>query len=335
MHNIQRMFTSATLKLTAWYLLGIMLLSLGFSILVYQLAQGEIAARLSVIESRIQGDGWRIPDTFDFSTVQQRQLDEARHNIIAVLLHVNIIILAIGGVASHTWARRTLKPIEEAHEAQSRFTSDASHELRTPLAIMQTEIEGVLRDKTATKANYRETLASNLEEVERLSTLSNLLLTMARLETDSLTWQPVNLAATAKRARQTFIATDQRRITITHDKKPQACRANQESILELCVILFENALQHSPADTPIDVQIHREMGKSYIRISNEGSGIQPDDIDKIFQRFYRTDTARTRSKTAHYGLGLSLAKKIVELHHGSITVTSQPGSITTFTVKLP
>lgn len=335
MQNIQRMFTSATLKLTAWYLLGIMLLSFGFSVLVYQLAQGEIAARLSVIETRIQGDGWRVPDTFDFGTVQQRQLDEARHNIIAVLLNVNIIILAIGGVASHAWARRTLKPIEEAHEAQSRFTSDASHELRTPLAIMQTEIEGILRDKTATKADYRDTLTSNLEEVERLSTLSNLLLTMARLETDSLTWQPVDLVATTERARQTLAADDQQRITITHDKKVHTCRANQESLLELCIILLENALQHSPAGTPITVHVRREMGKNCIRISNEGPGIQPKDIEKIFQRFYRADSARTSGNTAHYGLGLSLAKKIVELHHGSITVASQPGKLTTFTIKLP
>lgn len=335
MYSVQSMFASATLKLTVWYLSGVMLLSLGFSLLVYNLSLGEFSARLSVIETRLKENNVQISHGFDFNLVRQRQLQEAQRNLVTMLIYINMIILGIGGAGSYVWARRTLYPIEEAHEAQARFTSDASHELRTPLAVIQAETESVLRDKTATKATYRETLESNLEEVQRLVTLSNLLLKLARLDTDSLTWQSVNLADAAQQAVQSFSVRQQKRIAITTRHKPLVSHANPESLTELFVILLDNALKYSTPNTPITVRLYKEKGRACCSVTNQGEGIQKEDINCIFRRFYQADTARNKAANSGYGLGLSLAKKIVELHHGDIVVKSTKSGTTTFTVKLP
>src|SRR5690606_24862255 len=98
-----------------------------------------------------------------------------------------------GGVGSYYLARRTLRPIEEAHEAQSRFTSDASHELRTPLASMKTELEVALRDPALNKEEMRELLVSNLEEVDKLTKLSQNLLQLSRLEQENIQLERVVL----------------------------------------------------------------------------------------------------------------------------------------------
>src|SRR5690606_27239432 len=116
------------------------------------------------------------------------------------LVYLNCIVLAAGGVGAYFLARRTLRPIEEAHEAQSRFTSDASHELRTPLAAMKAELEVTLLSKELDEAETREVLESSLEEVEKLTRLSDLLLKLSRLEYDKLERAPLSLAAAAESA---------------------------------------------------------------------------------------------------------------------------------------
>lgn len=329
------MFESATLKLTIWYLLGVMLLSLGFSVLVYNSALGELEARLDIIGTRLQEREVNLSPQFNFSTVREHQLQEATANILTVLIYSNLIILAIASVASYLWARQTLRPIEEAHEAQGRFTSDASHELRTPLSVMQAEIEMVLRDQSATKADYRDTLVSNQEEVIRLTRLSTLLLRLAQLDTQSLSWKEKNLHTIAEEATKTFPTEQRRRIHIQSSKKAVKATINKESITELLVILLDNALKYSTPHTEISVKLFREKGKRCFSITNHGAGIEETEINQIFHRFYRADSSRTKTSVGGYGLGLSLAQKIVELHHGEIAVQSIPHKTTSFTVKLP
>ena len=334
MQNIRAMFESATLKLTAWYLVGIMIVSITFSFLVYNLAMSELAARLGVIGVRLEESDLITPQ-FQYKTVQESQYSEASRNLLTIIVYSNLIILGAASFGSYLWARRTLRPIEEAHEAQSRFTSDASHELRTPLAVMRSEIEMVLRDKAATKPEMKEVLQSNLEEVTRLTTLSTLLLKLAQLETSSLEWKEVRLRELAEQAVQTLAKPEQPRITITTGKKPPKLQANPESLQEAIIILLDNAIKFSPAGSPINVRLFRGRGKQCISVENEGKGIAAKDIEHIFERFYCANTSRSNNGSTGYGLGLSLAKKIVDLHHGEITVRSQPNEITKFTIKLP
>lgn len=335
MQNIRSMFESATLKLTTWYLLGIMLLSFGFSVLVYNLSLGEFSARMGVIETRLQEREVVLSPRFDFNAIRDRQVDEVRRNIVTVLVYTNLVILAIASIASYLWARRTLQPIEEAHEAQSRFTSDASHELRTPLAVMQAEIELALRDKKATKNDYREVLESNKEEVARLSGLSNVLLKIAQLDTRNIEMKDVQLSEMLQAAISSFGGDDQKRIHISTPKKSMILQANPESFTELIIILLDNALKHSTPKTPIQLHAKKYKGKICCSVTNQGKGISEQEIDSIFRRFYRADASRTKNATTGYGLGLSLAKKIADLHHGEIVVKSTPGETTTFTVRLP
>ncbi|QHN42753.1 hypothetical protein GII36_02700 [Candidatus Mycosynbacter amalyticus] len=335
MQNIPKMFQSATLKLTIWYLAGIMLVCLVFSVLVYNFASGELYARFEVIEARLaQSTTVLAQSDFNFETVRDRQIAEAEHNIVGMLLYANLAVLAIASVASYILAKRTLRPIEAAHEAQTKFTSDASHELKTPLAVMKTELEVILSDSGATKQDYREILESNLEEVDRLSELSSTLLKLARLEYSELEWRKFNITETVDTAIRS-LGERADRIDVEAVKKLPDIEANPTSITELAVVLLDNALKYSPSDTRVTVSLKRRVRSVELSVTNIGVGIAPDKLPHIFTRFYRASSSRTLEENASYGLGLPLAKKIVELHHGELTASSQPGVFTTFTVRIP
>lgn len=335
MQNISAMFQSATLKLTVWYLLGMVLLSLVFSVLVYNFAAGELYARFEVIETRLSQNTTLLEqENFNFTAVRDRQVAEAKHNIVIMLVYTNIAVLGIASVAAYLWARRTLAPLEAVHEAQARFTSDASHELKTPLAVMKTELEVVLADKSATKQDYREILSSNLEEVDRLSDLSSTLLQLAKLEFGTLEWRTFNLTETVDVAMKS-LGERADRIDIKAVKHLPDIKANPTSITELIMVLLDNALKYSPPKSRISVAMRRRARSVEISITNSGKGITAEQLPYIFTRFYRGDSSRASHTAAGYGLGLPLAKKIVELHHGELTATSQPGVFTTLTVRLP
>ena len=335
MQNIPKMFQSATLKLTIWYLAGIMLVCLVFSVLVYNFASGELYARFEVIEARLaQSTTVLAQSDFNFETVRDRQIAEAEHNIVGMLLYANLAVLAIASVASYILAKRTLRPIEAAHEAQTKFTSDASHELKTPLAVMKTELEVILSDSGATKQDYREILESNLEEVDRLSELSSTLLKLARLEYSELEWRKFNITETVDTAIRS-LGERADRIDVEAVKKLPDIEANPTSITELAVVLLDNALKYSPSDSRVTVSLKRRVRSVELSVTNIGVGITPDKLPHIFTRFYRASSSRTLEENASYGLGLPLAKKIVELHHGELTASSQPGVFTTFTVRIP
>jgi len=248
---------------------------------------------------------------------------------------MNLAVITLGGFGSYLLARRSLKPIEAAHEAQSRFASDASHELRTPLAIMKSEIQVAMRDTSLDSKDYKELLQSNLEEVDKLTDLSQSLLQLSRLDYGELERsERVDIVKTVKKAAKSLkIPTDRLRYslpdsTITID-------GNESTLGDLFRILLDNAVKYSPEGTPIGVSLTSNGRTCKVTVSNEGEGINSKDLARIFDRFYRTEKSRGSANAAGYGLGLSLAKEIVNLHDGSISATSTPGKITSFTVALP
>lgn len=328
-----QLFRSATLKLTTWYLAILMIISIAFSVMLYQLSVAEVGNRLETLQHNLLDEPTAplILQENSADALRNIELQTASKQILALLIRVNMFVLIVGGIGSYLMAKRTLKPIENAHEAQSRFTSDASHELRTPLAAMKAELEVYLRDQSLTIEEARELLESNLEEVNKLISLSEMLLHLSRLEYDKLDVTMIDLPSivtdTIKRR------SSPERFAIAMRKKAGTL-ANEAAITEVVEILIENALKYSPKNKKIAIKVFEQRGNLVFRIKNNGPAISKQAINYLFERFYRGDQSRTRSGANGYGLGLSIAKKIIEIHGGHITVSSNTKE-TSFSFYLP
>jgi signal transduction histidine kinase len=334
------MFKAAVVRLTLWYLLLIMLLSVGFSVALYRVSTRELDINQQQLESLLEQrffPGLRPPADFQqYSQARLQQVVKSRERIRWNLAYFNLVILLAGGAASYFLARRTLQPIEQSVEAQARFTSDASHELRTPLTAIKSEIEVAMRDKNLTLREAKELLASNLEEVDRLEALSAGLLKLAQNDTRPPSL-PCKVAEIAEEAEQRVsTAARQRGIVIEREMGAEVVSGDQWSLVELLSILLDNAIKYSPDDSKITVSSSTQHAR-YIAISvqDKGTGIAATDLPRIFERFYRADRSRTKGTTPGYGLGLSIAKKIADIHRGSIEVKSTLGNGSIFTVLLP
>jgi signal transduction histidine kinase len=332
---MKQMFASATLKMTAWYLLILTTISLIFSIVIYQISTHELDDRLSYIQTRIER---RLPpmgtDT-PFNELRESQSSQGKTTLFLALLYTNLVILGLGGIASYFLAKRTLRPIEESHEAEARFTSNASHELRTPLAVMKSELEVTLRDKSATKDEMREVLESNLEEVNRLTALSNTLLKLSRNQLSSKDFGKVNVSEILEKTLAAH-PHENKTFETSLTKQVRIEQGNASSLMELFLILVDNACRYSPENSTINVSLHEQGNYAVFCIQNRGDGISATDLPRIFERFYRGDKSHTSGGTQQgYGLGLSLAKQIVSLHKGEITLESEPKKYTVATVRLP
>lgn len=328
------MFHSAVIKLTAWYLLILMSVSLLFSLTLYNIATGELRARINDLQSRIEAPDVSpyAPNHRLFVAYGNEQREETQRNILITLAYVNLLILLGGGVLCYLLARRTLHDIEQSHDAQSRFTSDASHELRTPLAAMRTELEVALRDPKLSKEEMRELLHSNLEEVNRMTALSQTLLHLSRMDYASLDFETVNLGTVIADVVQRYDK-NLSRIKFDPPKGQLTIKTNPSSIDELFTILVDNALKYSPEKSKITAKLARQGRNVVFTITNTGTGISKDDLPHIFERFYRAENYSRTDNGA--GLGLALAKEIVAMHRGEMSVSSTKNKDTTFTVTLP
>ena len=329
------MFKSATLRLTGWYLLVLMSLSIVFSVVIFQVASSEVQTRLERFQTSLQQsrDFDFAPPPIQAADLRNREVNKATANISVELLYVNLFVLIAGGFVSYFLARRSILPIERAHESQSRFTSDASHELRTPLAVMKTELEVAMMDKKATVQDLKEVLASNLEEVDKLSKLSQMLLNLSQFDNTTLKLGPVNLYKVSHNIVNDFKLPSSR--IIINSKKRPIIHGDETAIAELVKVLIDNALQYSPSDSLIVINISEQENEAQFEIINTGPGISEDKLPYIFDRFYRADSSRTNGAQKGYGLGLALAKRIVELNNGELIATSTPDHETIFTFILP
>lgn len=330
------MFRSATFKLTMWYLALVMAISLIFSVVLYHVATGELARGLHHETQRIYD---QFP-VFNNSPLLQPKddLDIANHRILLQLISFNVVVLFSAGLASYWLARRTLEPIEEAHEQQKRFTADVSHELRTPLTALKMESEVALMNKQATQKELRQTLESNLEEVAKLEALINNLLRLTRLEAEELQHNFTAVAVdklVEDLVAQTAKLAGARKITVKTTVQPVTISGDDVSLSQLLLILVDNAIKYSPHNTTVSIDVKKVGDQAKISVTDQGIGIDPIALDRVFDRFYRADNSRTKSDADGTGLGLSIAKMIADVHHGSITLSSRVGEGTTAIVNLP
>ena len=228
-----------------------------------------------------------------------------------------------------------LARLERSFTAVRHFSADAAHELRTPLTILKGEIEVALR-APQTEDDYRQVLTSCLEEVERLSALVNDLLFLARSDSGNLTpsYAPVNLAEILEEVGPALVAlAEQNGVQWTSSAPPEIrVHGNKPMLFRLIFNLGENAVKYTPAGGRVEIVLSQQSDTARLDVTDTGPGIAPEDQKQIFDRFFRTDPARSRGGA---GLGLALVRSIVLLHRGQISVESELSRGSCFRVVLP
>lgn len=318
------------LRLTGTYLAIIMAMSVGFSVIFYSVSMRELDRRPHAISlTDIAAD----PDTrLTFDDYLSNRADEARTSLLVDLVLVNLMALILGGILSYLLAQYTLRPIEENMEAQAQFVSDASHELRTPLTALRTANEVALRDKKLKIADARAVIADNIEDITRLQSLADSMLGLLR--DDSAGFQAdVSLPDVVSEAMNMVVSQAQaKNISVEDATGDTVLYGNARSLTQLLTILLDNAIKYSPEGSAVHVTSEVQGHSLILTVQDEGVGMDEDAVKNAFTRFYRAEESRS---TAGYGLGLSIAKKITEAHHGKIAIESVLGKGSTFTVTLP
>lgn len=231
----------------------------------------------------------------------------------------------------------TLQRLEYSFQSLRQFTADASHELRTPLTALRAVGEVALRG-TADAKTLRDTVGSMLEEAQRLNDLVDSLLLLARLEGGRAPLHQeavsLNQLVTAVCDRMGVLAAEKGQTIRVAGESGVLVTADRLRLGQAAMNILHNAICYGPTGTRIEARVFRRDAEAVIEIADEGSGIAPEHQQKIFDRFYRLDKARSRTEGGA-GLGLAIAKLAVEQQGGRIELESQPGHGSRFQIVLP
>ena len=230
-----------------------------------------------------------------------------------------------------------IERLDAAFQYSRRFVADASHELRTPLTILKGELEDFVQKPQLTP-DWRDRLGSALEEVDRLTNIVEGLFAISRLDAGEAAteWVKFDLA-------QLVSATADQMSLLAEDKKIQLkcngssgvwVEGDRARLKQVVVNLLDNAIKYTPEGGAIEMNVSAQNGKAVLEVADTGIGIPPQALPRIFERFFRVDSARSRQQGGA-GLGLSIVKSICTAHHGSVQAISTPGQGSRFRVELP
>ncbi|PIR63465.1 MAG: hypothetical protein CO156_01835 [Candidatus Pacebacteria bacterium CG_4_9_14_3_um_filter_40_12] len=348
------MFHSARMKLTIWYLFTIMAISLLFSTALYFSFTVELERSFARAKVRVLAEehGIALPphwrqqlDTLDDPRLQHivksqlltEDLQVAKESVIWQLFSINAILALFAIFAGWLLAGKTLGPIQKALEDQKKFVADASHELRTPVTALKILLEVFLLKKKHSETEVSEVVETSLEQVDNLQYLVDKLLrlTMYQGNRHRITFSTFEVKPLVQKV-VTLLKplADEKELDLEVLGAGVQLQADKEKIQELLTILVENAIKYT-ASGSVHVILKTSRRRCILMIKDTGEGISSSELPCIFNRFYRVDTARTQQYKAGFGLGLAVAKEIVETHGGSISVSSTLGTGSTFTVSLP
>ena len=267
-------------------------------------------------------------------TAMYNGLEKATSALAALGVIAIIFAAAIGYVLSGG----AMQPIREAYERQRQFAADASHELRTPLAVVLASADLLRSDPTITSPFLKQVIEDVRDEVKKMTKLVSDLLTVARTDGKALQLKPVrmDIAAVARQTVRMMRAFAEKKDIAIKEMLPSHMEiyADEQKIRQLILILIDNAVKYTLDHGHIMVSIVlSENGRIHLSVADSGIGIAAEDQGRIFDRFYRVDKARSRRMGGN-GLGLAIAREIVEAHHGTITLESEVGKGTIFHVYL-
>lgn len=266
-------------------------------------------------------------------TIAYETLNNLQQILIISLIAGILVSLLLGFLI----AGRAIKPIKEAYELKQRFLADASHELRTPISIILLSAELLQKEEKASEDIHRRTVKGIKEEARKMAGLVENLLMLARADSSDLNLRKsnFNISELLKSRVDSFKAlAEEKNIIIKQNIEDNIeCFGDEKRLETVVSILLDNAVKYTGEGGKITVTARNEADLVQFCVSDSGIGIAGDEVDRIFERFFRHETSRSK-KTGGYGLGLAIAKEIIEQHEGIIEVISQLGKGSHFTVKL-
>lgn len=265
--------------------------------------------------------------------------DEQSRSIVAAVLLVGVVGLLGAAVVTLIVTGRALVPIRRSFMAQRRFVADASHELRTPAALIRANAEVMEREGLVTE-DGTPLVNDIITEADRLGRLVGDLLQLASTDAHGFTIEPhpLDLAAVASdTVRQSAALAADRGAALAMGGStpgPAIVAGDRDRLVQLILILLDNAFDHSPPGGTVTVDVHESGSSVHLTVADEGPGIPPAERERIFEPFTRLPGVR-RERAGGTGLGLAIARRIATAHHGTIHAADAPSGGAVFVLTLP
>lgn len=259
-------------------------------------------------------------------------------NLLKIFIGVGSLSLILLFFISIYFTNKAINPLEATFRKQKQFIADASHELRTPLTIIKTNVSLLRENEMETIHSQKKWINYIDSQAGRMSTLINEMLSLANLDANKKKEERININL-SKMLRDSLLVFEvvifEKGLILEEDLSDNIfIKGKQNQIKKLISILMDNAIKYTNNNGKITVSLINERNKAKLIIRNTGEGIEKEHLEKIFERFYRVDDSRDRG-TGGYGLGLSIAKAIVEEHKGKIHAESIINNETSFIIELP
>ena len=289
------------------------------------------------------GEGYGFTDGYKYKVTKQADgsftaifLDDYRemssaYTILILSIAATVLCSALICVLIVLFSKRAVKPAIESNKKQKQFITDASHELKTPITVISTSL-GVLE----MEVGKQKWIDKAKGQTEKLTELVNSLVTLSKMDEETpLNIQQFNISDATRETAESFSDFAQQNgheleIYIAPDLQYSG---DEYSVRQLCSILIDNAIKYASEGTPVKFTLEKEKKGVSVTVENECDGIDESDLDKLFDRFYRTDKSRN-SQTGGFGIGLSIARSICEAHKGEIKATCDNAHTVKFIAKL-